>query len=189
MGVVTGYQAESLRWPEFSKTFHNPQWETTQMVFSLFQASEWLSASDTIVCYSDILFTPRTIEKLLAAPGEIAVTNNVNWREVWQKRFADPLVDAETFKRDARGVLTEIGKKPLAMDEVQGQYMGLLKITARGWEAFEDFRRSTSPGRFSKIDMTSTLNELIARGVEIHTADVHEDWYEFDSEEDLKSYP
>ncbi len=188
VGLVTGYQAESLRLPVFARIFNNPDWENTQMVYSLYQAREWLSESDTLVCYSDILFTPNTIEILKNSRGDIAVTNNVNWREIWSRRFADPLVDAETFQRDAHGILTEIGKKPTTLDEVQGQYMGLLKITKRGWQAFEDLHQEIAPERFAKIDMTSTLNELIQRKVEIHSADVHESWYEFDSEEDLRSY-
>ncbi len=188
VAVVTGYQAESLCWPEFAQNFNNPDWETTQMVYSLFQANEWLCASDTIVCYSDILFTPGTIEKLVACPGDIALTNNVNWRDVWVKRFADPLVDAETFKRDQYGVLTEIGKRPKSMDDIQGQYMGLLKITPKGWNEFIRFRQTLDIDRFRKIDMTSTINELIQRGVRVSSVDVHESWYEFDSEDDLRSY-
>jgi len=188
VGIVTGYRAETLYWPEFSRRFHNPDWATTQMVYSLFRAQEWLPASDTVVCYSDIIFTSRTIETLVEKTGDIVIANNVDWHDVWSKRFADPLVDAETFKRDSDGFLTEIGKRPTTLADVQGQYMGLIKITPKGWKQFDSFRDGISMARFSQIDMTSTLNELIQRKCRISTADVREDWYEFDSEDDLIGY-
>lgn len=183
--IVVGYRAETLNRPELRRRYVNPDWETTNMIYSLFQADPYLSESPTLICYSDILFTAATIQKLQSIDGDIAITNNLNWLEVWAKRFADPLVDAETFKRDQRGRLVEIGQKPKSMDEIQGQYMGLLKVTPRGWEKFKQLRAQIGEERFRKIDMTTSLNLLLQSGVEIATADVHEDWYEFDSEEDL----
>jgi len=188
LGIVNGYKAETVSWPEFQASFHNPQWETTQMVYSLNHAAEWLRSGTNIVCYSDILFTPQTIVKLAETPGDIVITNNVNWRQVWAKRFADPLLDAETFKRDSSGRLIEIGQKPKTMADIEGQYMGLLKFTPVGWAEMEKFFGTLTKEQFARVDMTSTLNKLIQRGVNIRAVDVSEDWFEFDSEEDLRSY-
>jgi choline kinase len=188
VGIVTGYQAELLAWPEFSRRFHNGDWETTNMVYSLNCAREWLASGETLVCYSDILFQPATILRLMQTPGDLAIANNLNWREVWSKRFQDPLSDAETFKKNSEGKLVEIGMKPKTMDDIQGQYMGLLKFTAQGWERVARFLDSLPKERFAKIDMTSTLNELLNLGLPIASADISEPWFEFDSEEDLRVY-
>ena len=42
----------------------------------------------------------------------------------------DPIADAETLKLDAGGDIIELGKKPTSLDDIQGQYMGLIKSTA-----------------------------------------------------------
>lgn len=188
VGIVTGYQAGSLARPEFSKTFHSANWESTNMVYSLNQADEWLRSEDTLICYSDILFTPATIRALCEAKGDIVISNNVNWQSVWKKRFADPLEDAETFKRDSKGRLIEIGLKPKSLEDIQGQYMGLIKVTPAGWQHFKNYLGTLTSEQFAKIDMTTTLNRLLGEGVEILTVDVSEEWYEFDSEEDLRVY-
>ena len=41
-------------------------------------------------------------------------------------------LDAETFRADASGRLLEIGGKTSEIEEIEGQYMGLLKFTPRG---------------------------------------------------------
>ena len=188
VAIVTGYKANLVQRLAIVRSFHNERWESTQMVYSLWLAKEWLSQAPTIVCYSDILFSEVTIQKLVEAPGEIVVSNNVNWQEVWSKRFADPLLDAETFKRNKDGFLTEIGKKPNSLNEIQGQYMGLIKFTPSGWKSFENFLDGLPVERLKKIDMTSALNDSLNNGVRVGTVDIAEPWFEFDSQEDLESY-
>ena len=47
-------------------------------------------------------------------------------------RFSNPLTDAETFKiKD--GKLVEIEKNK-TFDDINGQYMGIIKITFTGWK-------------------------------------------------------
>ena len=188
VGLVTGYKADLLQAIDVNISFHNDAWETTNMVASAFCADSWLAQGDTIICYSDILFTANAITALKNSSGDIVVSNNLNWQKVWQKRFADPLLDAETFKRDGRGILTEIGNKPKSLDEIQGQFMGLLKVTRRGWDSFRRHYQALPSEKAENIDMTSTLNTLIHHGEKINTVDVSEDWFEFDSEEDLNAY-
>ena len=51
----------------------------------------------------------------------------------------NPLEDAETFKTSG-DVLTEIGKKNNKMENIESQYMGLLKFSSMGWNiAFQLF--------------------------------------------------
>lgn len=43
---------------------------------------------------------------------------------------------------DTDGFLTEIGRKPTTIDEVHGQYMGLLRFSPPGWTQGGNLRRS-----------------------------------------------
>jgi choline kinase len=188
IAIVTGYRNDLLTWPQFQRAFHNPDWETTNMVYSLARARSWLAESPCVVCYSDILFGAASIGKLARASGALVVANNVRWRTVWERRFANPLDDVETFRRETDGRLVEIGRRPTSLDEVHGQYMGLLAIRPTGWSAIESVIATFSPERFRTIDMTSLLQELIRRGERIDTVDMDDDWWEFDSEQDVERW-
>ena len=59
---------------------------------------------------------------------------------VMGKKIWDPLLDAETFKLSSDGSLLEIGNKPRNVEEVEGQYMGLLRFSPRGWSEFLKIR-------------------------------------------------
>ena len=53
------------------------------------------------------------------------------WYDLWSVRNENPLIDAETLKYGDDGRLVEIGKKPISLDEIEGQYTGLIKISNR----------------------------------------------------------
>ena len=59
------------------------------------------------------------------------MTYDPNWLGLWIQRFGDPLLDAETFRLTPEHTLAEIGNKPKSVEEVQGQYMGLLQGVSR----------------------------------------------------------
>ena len=40
----------------------------------------------------------------------------------------NPLSDAETLKIDDNGNIFELGKKPNSFDEIEGQYIGIIKL-------------------------------------------------------------
>ena len=182
LAIVRGYLAESFTLPV--TYFDNPQWESTQMVCSLACAAPWLESDDCIVSYSDIVYTSATVEALKAAPGDLAITYDPDWAHQWSARFEDPLSDAETFRLQG-DVLTEIGQTPTTMDEVQGQYMGLLKFTPRSWSVITDLLERLEPARRNRLDMTSLLQLLIESGMEIHAVPCQGPWCEVDQESDI----
>jgi hypothetical protein len=44
------------------------------------------------------------VASLLASDAALAITYDPGWLELWRQRFADPLVDAETFRIDNVGL-------------------------------------------------------------------------------------
>ncbi|MBM3524754.1 MAG: phosphocholine cytidylyltransferase family protein [Alphaproteobacteria bacterium] len=186
IAVVTGYRAELLAQPDLT-CFHNPRWETTNMVASLACAGSWLRSGPCIVSYADIFYAPETVRRLSATSTSIAIAYDPDWLASWAGRFADPLSDAETFRLDGTRVV-EIGLKPRAVSEVEGQYMGLLRFTPDGWQAAEGLVASLPMPQRDRLDMTSLLRGLIGRGVAIEAVPTAPGWGEIDSPTDLDFY-
>jgi L-glutamine-phosphate cytidylyltransferase len=186
IGVVRGYRGELLE-PYGLRAFENPRWADTQMVASLACAAEWLQKDTCLVSYSDIFYSSDSVKRLMDSPAELALTYDPNWLHIWSKRFADPLVDAETFRIGADGRILEIGRKPQSLAEVQGQYMGLLKFSPAAWRALERVRAELEPRARDKLDMTSALQRLVTAGFSVTGVAIDSEWGELDSEDDLKS--
>ena len=185
IGIVTGYKKEITESFDLS-CFHNEKWSETNMLYSLYQARNWLLSDDCIVAYSDIFYTEDSITPLLNTKADISITYDPNWLDQWTKRFTDPLEDAETFSQE-NGWLSDIGRQPKSLDEIKGQYMGIIKFSPKGWEQVEDFL-TYLPKSFDRMDMTSLLSKLIERNVPIRTIAISDEWYEFDSMNDLNTF-
>lgn len=188
IAIVTGYRRELLAGRGLTE-FHNPRWAETQMVSSLACAEAWLRAGPCIVSYSDIFYDATAVRVLMASDAALAVTYDPNWLQLWQQRFDDPLVDAETFRLTSEHTLAEIGNRPASVEEVEGQYMGLLRFTPPGWAEIERLRTTMSPTAADKLHMTGTLQKVIEAGhVAIAALPYEGEWGEVDSAEDLANY-
>lgn len=188
IAVVTGYKRELLAGRGLSE-FHNPRWAETNMVSSLACAESWLQGEPCIVSYSDIFYSPVAVQSLINCEATLAVTYDPNWLQLWTERFGDPLLDAETFRLSATHTLAEIGNKPQSVDDVQGQYMGLLRFTPEGWAEVVRLRAELSPQQRDSMHMTNTLQRVIDAGrVPIEAIAYNGEWGEVDSSEDLSVY-
>lgn len=185
IGLVRGYLAEKLNLNGL-KYFENKKWSTTNMVASLKCAREWLEKDTCIISYSDIVYPADTIAKLSTGKGNIVITYDTEWLKLWSARFQDPLLDAETFRVDSKGRLLEIGSRAKTVDEIGGQYMGLLKITPSGWRSIERYLSGLTEEETSKMDVTTMLSRLIDKYVEINTVPIKGRWFEVDNENDLR---
>ncbi len=180
--IVTGYRAELFELVD-AKTIHNKRWHESNMVVSLLTAMEKIDES-VIVCYSDLLFRPEHVAGLMESQGEIVLAYDTEWLQQWTSRFEDPLSDAETFRLDGEGYITEIGNRPDSVKEVQGQYMGLFKVSVNG---AEDVRRYSTEHTIpvDKQDMTSLFSFMVQKGARIKGFSVNGGWCEIDQAEDL----
>lgn len=188
IGIVTGYQRELLANRGLVE-FHNERWAETNMVSSLACAQEWLRAEPCVVSYSDIFYSPTAVQSLMTCDAPLAITYDPNWLELWRQRFGDPLLDAETFRLTPEHTLAEIGNEPKNVDEVQGQYMGLLRFTPGGWAEVLRIQTGLTPEQCDKMHMTGTLQRLIDKGcIPITAVPYTGEWGEVDSAEDLAMY-
>jgi L-glutamine-phosphate cytidylyltransferase len=188
IGVVRGYRAEMIDFPRLSY-FFNERWAETNMVMSLATAAPWLRSVPVIVSYADIFYRNELVRGLAAAPGQLIVTYDREWRRLWTRRFDDPLADAETFRIDAAGQLLEIGGKTTRIEDIMGQYMGLLKFTPRAWSAVEALLSSLDEPTRNRLDMTGLLRKLLTdKEFSINTFGTAGQWGEIDNPEDVVLY-
>lgn len=188
IAIVTGYKRELLANRGLIE-FHNARWAETNMVSSLACAQEWLQADRCVVSYSDIFYSPTAVQSLINCTAPIAITYDPNWLELWSRRFGDPLLDAETFCLTPEQQLIEIGNKPRTVDEIQGQYMGLLKFAPEGWAEVVRIRMEMTPEQCDKMHMTGTLQKIIVAGrLAINAVPYAGEWGEIDSAKDLVAY-
>ncbi len=188
IAIVTGYKRELLSQRDLVE-FHNERWAETNMVSSLACAESWLRDGPCIVSYSDIFYEVSAIQSLMTCNALLAVTYDPNWLDLWTRRFGDPLLDAETFRLNADQTLAEIGNKPTSLDEVQGQYMGLLRLTPEGWAEVLRVRGRLSQIDYDKMHMTGTLQLVIsASTIGIAAIPYLGNWGEIDSAEDLSKF-
>lgn len=173
----------------------NPEFDTTNMVATLFCARDRIDENeDIIISYGDIVYEPRVLDALLSCTEGLCLTSDSQWKAYWQARMDDPLADAETFKTDDNGRVTELGKKPGRPDDVQGQYMGLIKVRANmgpklvdAYDAMD--KNAIYDGKdFANMYMTSFLQHLIDTGWPVAAVPVDGGWLEVDTTDDLALY-
>ena len=184
VAIVRGYLGHAF--PFETTYFENPRWAETSIVASLACAEAWLAAGPTLVSYADIVYSPDAVRRLRYAPGDVAIAYDTRWLALWRQRFEDPLSDAETFRVDAAGVLQEIGRRPASLEEVRGQYMGLLKLTPRGAGKLLARFRALDAHDADRLDVTALLDLLVGEGEGIRTVPFDGWWCEVDSSSDLR---
>lgn len=186
--IVGGYKSECFR-GRF-QVLINPDYKTTNMVMSLFCASEHL-VDDVIISYGDVVHSPNIINSAMNYSGSIGVPIDMRWLDYWKNRFSDVLDDAETLKI-SKDLIVEIGKKPKNIQEIQAQYMGLIRLNRHGVKIFKDLYNQGLDGRLiqgkhiTNAYMTDFLQEIIDMGNPIGAIKCCDDWIEIDSAKDLE---
>jgi len=192
--VVSGYKAEQIAERGFA-VHVNPRYAETNMVATLFSAAEVMDGSeDVLICYGDIVYERRVLDSLLAVNAPVVVMIDRQWLRYWRLRMEDPLNDAETLKIGPEGRLNEIGKKPQNYREIEGQYVGLIKVRSdRLWklkQTYESMSRiEMYDGKdFDNMYMTSFIQYLIDQEWDVRIAETENGWLEVDSVSDLLLY-
>ncbi|MDD2892311.1 MAG: phosphocholine cytidylyltransferase family protein [Halothiobacillaceae bacterium] len=189
--LVGGYRAEMLKRPGIELRL-NPRYAETNMVWTLFCAEDDLEG-DVLLCYGDIVYSREVLQAVLKSQADIAVAIDLDWESYWRARNENPLDDAETLKLAADGRILEIGQKPKTLAEIEGQYMGLMKFSAKGAEALKSvFHDANRVGKLrgkpvEKAYMTDLLQAMIDLNYRLDAVPVHGGWVEVDTVEDLLS--
>lgn len=187
--IVGGYFADQL-FGLGCKIVLNEAYASTNMVSSLFCAEDLLS-DGAVITYGDTAFSPKILERLSKAKGDICVAVDQNWLEYWSQRMSNPLNDLETLKVNASGDIVEIGERAQGYHQIDGQYVGLIKVTKSGANLIRQvYHKSKKGGLLNKKEVerayiTDLLQEVINQGGEVRAVPFWEHWIEIDSVDDL----
>lgn len=190
--VIGGYLADKLRCPDCELKL-NTRYSETNMVWTLFSAEDELNG-EVIVAYGDIVYSGAILDKLLASRADIAVAVDRDWESYWRARSDDPLSDAESLKLAEDGKILELGQTPGSLEEIQGQYMGLMKFSAKGImrlkEVFNEAKSNQNlrGKRPEQAYMTDLIQLMIDRGYSVNAVLVNGGWVEIDTVEDCESH-
>jgi len=190
--IVTGYLSEQLQLPGTSQ-ITNAAWDRTNMVESLF-AAEGVFGDDLIVSYSDIVYEPRVLGELISSTSDVSVIVDKSWKTYWEFRFYDPLNDAESLKMTDTNLITDIGNKVKSINEIEAQYIGLMRFKGKGIQSLIGARQSMrqEPRAWKEIRpvekayMTDLLMEMILMGIDVSAVPVEAGWLEIDTIDDFK---
>ena len=196
--IITGYMSEKINLKQV-RYYENSLFETTNMVETLFCAREEFNDS-LLIIYGDIIFEKKILEKILKSDDEISLITDQNWKEYWKIRFENPLDDAESLKLDQDGFIQNIGQKVKNIDEISGQYIGLIKFPKKSIQKILEFydvmKEKSKTGKnplnsnlpFEKSYMTDFLQAMINSGFKIKPIPVKNGWLELDSIDDYNIY-
>jgi L-glutamine-phosphate cytidylyltransferase len=185
--IVRGFNKEKIQ-PANVVCVDNHNWASTNMVYSLTHAIPTIKSPAFIVSYSDIAYPSDWVELLKDCDADLAITYDTDWYRLWEMRSENPLEDAETFRVNADGFVTEIGNSTSSVDEIQGQFMGLIRFTQKAWQWAEEIIGRLPEKEQRSLQMTQLLSLLIEAGYPIKGVPVEGRWVEVDTVEDKEVY-
>ena len=189
--VATGYLDEKISFPQIKGKYYNPRYDKTNMVVSLFSALEIMEGDDLLITYGDIVYSEKVIDKVLNDASDIGVVVDKEWETYWNSRMENPLDDAETLKINESGDIIELGKKSNNIKDIQGQYIGMVKIRKDFVPKFINFynkldRFCLYDGKdFDNMYMTSFLQKITEELTHLKPIYINNGWMEIDEPTDL----
>ncbi len=195
--IVKGYMPEKITLPGV-KYYLNQDYQNTNMVETLFSAEEEMN-EDILICYADIIYEPKVLQKVIASETKIGVVVDEDYWDYWQARDDFPENDMESLVVE-NGKIIELGNPNCTKDEAKVRYVGLIKISKERLNVLkqiyhqnkgnyfhkdEPWLRSKS---FKKAYMTCLLQAIINSGEEVSPITIQRGWLEFDTIEDYEKY-
>ncbi len=194
VAFIGGYQIDKVRQSYPELTFrHNRDWERNNILASLFCAED-LMEQGFLCAYSDILFTPRVVERVLAASDDISLVVDTAWADRYVERSEHPADDAEKVTV-RNGLVTRI-HRAIPTEDAHGEYIGVARFSPAGASRLrEHFHRcqhesAGGPFReaksFEKAYFIHLLQEMIEAGEQMVHVDTPGEYIEIDTQQDFE---
>lgn len=186
--LVVGYEGEKLKafarekLSDFDLEFvENPDYATTNNIYSLYLARDRLAADDTLLLESDLIYEPRLIKEMIAAdaPNMVAVAKYRHW------------MDGTVTLVDENGTIREfIEKKDFRFDSADRYYktVNVYKFSRRFSEdQYEPFLsayiRAYGENQYYEMVLKALAHLPFAGLQAFDMGDIK--WYEIDDVQDL----
>jgi len=187
--------------------YDNDRFRDTGELASLFLAETEMSGR-FLFLYSDIIFDPAILEKLLKSQADISVVVDRAWGdqahspEEMRAKKPDLVITQQPpqtgyrFLPTAEGTtLTRVGRH-LSPEEADGEFIGLAMFSEEGGRLLRTVYHQTrqrlqnrgfqEAESWEKAAFTDILQEIIDRGGEVACVDIYKGWLEIDTFEDYR---
>jgi phosphoenolpyruvate phosphomutase len=206
VAVVRGYRKEQINLPNV-RYYDNDRFRDTGELVSLFLAEAEMSRR-FLFLYSDIIFDPAILEKLLKSQADVSVVVDRAWgdhphsQEEMRTRQPDlvithhPPQKGYRFLPMAEGTtLARVGRL-LPPNEADGEFVGLAMFSEEGARLLRTvYHQSQQPFHnrpfheaesLEKAAFTDILQEIIDCGGTVACVDIYKGWLEIDTFEDYR---
>jgi choline kinase len=176
----------------------NREWERNNVLLSLACARDEL-AGETLLSYSDIIFTPAVTRALVEATGDVDLVIDADFAAIYEGRTEHPLDEAEVAELGDDDRVRRVGKRALPAEDADGEFIGLARLSATGagWArdtldaalaryAGRDHEPYQRAARFRNAYLTDLLQELIDAGRPVTPVLIRGQWREIDTGQDLE---
>ena len=192
---VCGYAEQVLRdrYPDLVYV-RNPDWADNNILLSLLYAREYLGEG-FVSTYSDIVYEPEIVTRLVDSPHDIALGCDTLWRRRYTRRSEHPETDAEKLR--ARGSRVVEISRHVPSEAAQGEFIGVMKLSRSGarefLEAYDCAEHLFAGGpwregrTFEKAYLIDQLQWMLEQGCVMHREDTPGGYMEIDTLEDLEA--
>jgi choline kinase len=164
----------------------NKKYNSREMLYSLIFALRKYN-SDIIFAYTDIIFSYKTINKIIESDKtDITIPILSNWKKIWKIRNKNPYSDAESLFINNSKQLISIGHKIKRLKEIKYQFMGITFIPQSQRKEVLNFYDEIKVK--NRLHLTTFLNKLVKKKFKINCIKTNDEWYEFDDYFDYLNY-
>lgn len=185
---VGGYEIENImqHYPNIHISA-NPRWKSTGSVGSLF-TMDLSPAHDYFVSYSDIVFRPELVKKMLCHKEDIVVAVDSKWKSRYKGRSeAEMLTKERVCTRN--GILMSLieQKQPTNSDNDISEFLGLAFFPRFVIPCIRELAVNGNPV-LSDSNLGNLIEHLSQKGFQIRTVDVQGEWAEINYPGDLAQF-
>ncbi|MDA9227031.1 phosphocholine cytidylyltransferase family protein [Actinomycetota bacterium] len=194
IAIVTGYKDYLFKDLGFI-TFHNPEYQHSNMLRSLSYAFDWMT-QPTLISYSDIVFSSSIIQQLKKNQSAITIGVDPHWWPRYSGRDHHPMTQAELVEVQDSGLVTSFGKRSLVKQpEVFAEFIGVFKVNEAGTNLLKKAYSALSQGagqsraqiyKWDNAYLTELFQHVVDTGGEVCASAVNGRWIEIDTLQDLE---
>ena len=191
ISVVRGYRPETVNLPALNYV-DNPDFADTGELVSLDLAlgvDGEKARGDLYVSFGDVIFKRYILDSLAEAEADIVIAVDTDWSaSVNRGRAADYVRCSEPYSRHAfyRDVTLAAAGEELTDDQIHGEWMGLLRVSANRTARFAELVDEMAADPVNrKAKLHHLLDELVRRGETVRVVYTTGHWLDVDSLDDV----
>ena len=174
--VISGFKHKSLKKKIKANTIHNKEWKNTKSFSSLLLA-DFEKTNEIIVVYSDIIFNPKVLTRLIKSQKQISVissSKNIKFEK------------GKEYLNIKKNKIHSIGSK-IKKKNANSEFIGLVKIKTKAIKEIIKYKKKNL--KISNLQISDLVDILIKKNLSYKIIDIGDEWIEIkDDFENVRKY-